>query len=124
MTIQLKTPTNKKTFHFHIDKDQIVITSQQKYQFSYHVDALKDLYEWLKSHENQAVRLAPRGEENDTVKDSVEEWARSEDNPRKGFYGLTKGRKGRFDSYIPPILEYMGFVTLTHKTKKNTIQAK
>jgi hypothetical protein len=38
------------------------------------------------------------------VPGSIEAWARSSDNPVGGWYGLKKGARGEFASFIPPIM--------------------
>ena len=48
-------------------------------------------------------------DEGKPVKDgTVEAWARSEDNPVGGYYGLRKGYRGRFANYVTPVLELLG----------------
>ena len=41
-----------------------------------------------------------------------------------GWYGLKKGLRGRFGMYIPPLMEKLGLVELTHEAKGNKIRAK
>ena len=55
---------------------------------------------------------------------SVVAWGRSESNPRGGWYGLKKGYRGRFGVYMPPLLEALGLVELTHDAKNNQVRAK
>ena len=38
----------------------------------------------------------------------MEHWARSPDNPVGGWYGLRKGYRGRFASYVGATLEAQG----------------
>ena len=45
---------------------------------------------------------------------TVEAFGRSADNPVGGWYGLRKGYRGRFGVYVPPLLEGLGGVELTH----------
>ena len=54
---------------------------------------------------------------------TVEAWARSEDNPVGGWYGLRKGYRGRFAMYIPPLLEELGLVELEHNPRNNRVRA-
>ena len=50
-------------------------------------------------------------DENKPAKDgTLEAWARSPENPVKGWYGLRKGYRGRFAMYVPPLLEHLGLV--------------
>ena len=39
---------------------------------------------------------------------TVEAWARADDNPVGGWYGLKKGLRGRFGNYVPPVMEQLG----------------
>ena len=41
-----------------------------------------------------------------------------------GWYGLKKGLRGRFGVYLPPLLEELGLVELTHDAKNNQVRAK
>ena len=41
---------------------------------------------------------------------TVEAWARADDNPVGGWYGLRKGYRGRFANYVVPILAEQGKV--------------
>ena len=40
-----------------------------------------------------------------------------------GWYGLRKGYRGRFGMYLPPLLEALGLVELTHDAKNNRVRA-
>jgi hypothetical protein len=128
MTCTLRTPSaNGTTFTLDIDaaSSEIVITSQSGGQHRYHLDALKELYLWLKITKNcEWVYLGTKNENEIPNPGTVEEWARSACNPRRGFYGTTPGLKGRFASFVPPILELMGFVEIEHNANNNRIRAK
>jgi hypothetical protein len=64
-------------------------------------------------------------DENKPVKaDTLEEWARSADNPVGGWYGLRKGYRGRFAMYIPPLLEELGLVVLEHNPRDNRVRSR
>jgi len=54
---------------------------------------------------------------------TVEAWARAENNPVGGWYGLKKGLRGRFGVYVPPLMEVLGLVELEHKPKNNRMRA-
>ena len=63
-------------------------------------------------------------DENKPAKDgTLEAWARAEDNPVGGWYGLRKGYRGRFAMYIPPLLEELGLVELEHNPRNNRLRA-
>jgi hypothetical protein len=44
-------------------------------------------------------------------------------NPVGGWYGNRKGYRGRFGMYVPPLLEALGKVELTHKPRNNKVRA-
>lgn len=128
MAIILKTPSQKKKFKCQIDyeSNRIKITSiPAENSFFYNLDALRDLYLWLKDKtENDGwVTLGSINETDTPNAGTVEEWARSPNNPVNGYYGLNNGLKGRFATYIPPILEHLCLAEVEHKAKKNRMRA-
>ena len=54
---------------------------------------------------------------------TVEAFGRAEDNPVGGWYGLRNGYRGRFGMYLPPLLEDLGLVELTHDARNNRVRA-
>lgn len=125
MYAKIKTPTGTD-FEFGIDRlsDKIIIKSQKANEHEYELRSLRDLYSWLKINQTgKWIFLGSRGEEEIPNPGTVEEWARSNNNPVGGFYGLSKGRRGRFASYVPSILEYLGFVEIEHNQKNNRVRA-
>ena len=122
----LHTPSSNGTeFQFDIDANEsIVITSQSSGKHRYHIDAINDLYLWLKeTKKGEWVYLGTKSEHETPNQGTVGEWARSSNNPRGGFYGITNGLRGRFPSFIPPILEAKNLVEIEHKAKNNRIRA-
>lgn len=67
--------------------------------------------------------LGGADEQKEAKPDTFEAWGRSCDNPVGGWYGLKKGLRGRFGVYLPPLLEAMGLVEITHEAKNNRIRA-
>ena len=57
-TITLNSPTGRSTFHATLDKEmqRIVITNRSKREHYYHLDAINDLYLWLKNTMNRGRR--------------------------------------------------------------------
>ena len=53
---------------------------------------------------------------------ALEAWARAEDNPVGGYYGLRKGYRGRFANYVSPVLELLGAAELEHGPRNNRIR--
>ena len=54
----------------------------------------------------------------------VEAWARADDNPVGGWYGLKKGLRGRFANYVPPVLEALGLAEVEHNARNNRMRAR
>jgi len=92
-------------------------------QLRYHLRAIDDLHAWLKE-QGDWVPLGGADEQKPAPDGSVEAWGRSESNPVGGWYGLKKGLRGRFGVYLPPLLEELGLVELTHEAKNNTVRAR
>jgi hypothetical protein len=89
---------------------------------SYHLSAVDDLAAMLRERDD----WVPLGnaDEGKPVKDgTVEAWARSEDNPVGGYYGLRKGYRGRFANYVTPVLELLGGVELEHGARNNRVRS-
>jgi hypothetical protein len=88
----------------------------------YHLRAIEDLHAWLRE-QGDWVSLGAADEKKNAAADSVEAWGRSEGNPVGGWYGLRKGYRGRFGMYLPPLLERLGLVELTHDARNNRVRA-
>src|ERR1700722_8687030 len=82
----------------------------------YHLQAVEDLYGWL-TLEGGWVPLGAADEQKLVTDGTVEAWGRSQDNPVGGWYGLRKGYRGRFGMYLPPLLEELGLVEVTHDAR-------
>jgi hypothetical protein len=89
----------------------------------YHLRAIEDLHEWLAA-QGDWVPLGAADEQKAVVPGTVEAWGRSESNPVGGWYGLRKGYRGRFGMYLPPLLEQLGLVELTHDARNNSVRAR
>ena len=88
----------------------------------YHLAAIDDLHAWLKE-QGDWVPLGAADESKPAVDGTVEAWGRAESNPVGGWYGLRKGYRGRFGMYLPPLLEALGLVELTHDARNNSVRA-
>jgi hypothetical protein len=77
----------------------------------FHLRCLNDLDEMLKSRGDWML-LGSVEENQPAAPGTVEEWARSPHNPVQGWYGLTKGARGRFADYIPPIMAALDLAEL------------
>lgn len=88
----------------------------------YHLSAIDDLYEFLLER-GDWVALGAADEQKPAADGTVEAFGRSPDNPVGGWYGLRKGYRGRFGMYVPPLLEHLGLVELTHTARNNSVRA-
>ncbi len=88
----------------------------------YHGRAVDDLHAWL-VEQGDWVPLGAADEGKAAAEGTVEAWGRSSDNPVGGWYGLRKGYRGRFGMYLPPLLEHLGLVELTHDARNNRVRA-
>jgi hypothetical protein len=77
-------------------------------EIRYHLRCLNDLDEMLKAHRDW-IPLGSAGEQKPAAEGTVEAWARS------AGYGLTKGRRGWFALYIPPIMQALTLAEIDEK---------
>jgi len=85
--------------------------------------AIEDLHQMLIEH-GEWIELGSADEQKPAKDGTVEAWARSEDNPNGGWYGLKKGLRGRFAMYMPPLLEALGLAEVEHNPRNNRMRAK
>jgi uncharacterized protein DUF6855 len=104
---QLTTPPGSSEFEAYRDPDAdppALVVQVGKTQLRYHLSCIEDLHAML----TELGDWMPLGnaDEQKAVKDgTVEAWGRAADNLVGGWYGLTKGLRGRFGSYVAPVLE-------------------
>lgn len=118
---QLVTAPGSSEYTMYVEGDELVCqvgSTQLKYQ----ARAIEDLTAWLKK-QGDWVPLGAADELKPVVDGTVEAWGRSESNPVGGWYGLRKGYRGRFGMYLPPLLEKLGLVELTHDARNNSVRA-
>ena len=92
-------------------------------ELRYHFSAPEDLAAMLKKY-GDWMELGSADEQKEAKAGTIEAWARSPDNPKKGWYGLRKGLRGRFANYVTPVAEALGLVELEHNAKSNRARAK
>ncbi len=122
---KLKTPPQTSEYEIYIDeKDgkEIIVCVVGKTILHYDARCIKDLHKMLKE-KGGWIALGSKDEKQDTQEGTVEHWARSNDNPVRGWYGLKKGFRGRFAMYIPPLMEVLGFAELEHNKRNNRMRA-
>ena len=118
---QLVTAPGSSNYTMYRDGDELVCqvgSTTLKYQ----VRAIEDLAAWLRE-QGDWVQLGAADENKPAAEGTVEAWGRSESNPVGGWYGLRKGYRGRFGMYLPPLLEKLGLVELTHDARNNSVRA-
>lgn len=121
----LKTPP--LTSEFQVWKDvtndpPALVVQVGKTRLSYQLRAIEDAHAMLKNH-GDWMPLGNADEGKPTKPGTLEDWARSEGNPVRGYYGLRKGYRGRFANYVAPTLELLGLAELEHNARNNRIRA-
>ena len=89
----------------------------------YRAQAIDDLHAWL-VEQGDWVELGAADEKKPATPGTVEAFGRADDNPVGGWYGLRNGYRGRFGMYLPPLLEALGLVDLTHEPRNNKVRAR
>lgn len=93
-----------------------------KTELRYHLRCIEDLLAMLEKHGDWML-LGSADEQKPAADGTVEAWARSPKNPVKGWYGIKKGLRGRFASYVPPVLEALKLAEVEHNAKNNRMRA-
>jgi hypothetical protein len=122
----LKTPSGQSEFMAWRDEtaDPPTLAVQVgKTELRYRLRCLDDLAKMLKAH-GDWMPLGSADEQKPAAPGTVEAWARSSDNPVKGWYGLKKGLRGRFANYVPPVMEVLGLAEVEHNAKNNRMRGK
>ena len=122
---KLKTPPNTAEYTMHVeekDSKEVLVCTVGKTVLLYDIRCINDLHAMLKKH-GDWMDLGGADEQKPAKEGTVEAWGRSEKNPVKGWYGLKKGLRGRFGVYLPPLMEALGLVELTHEAKGNRMRA-
>ena len=91
-------------------------------QLRYHLRCIDDLHQMLRAH-GDWMPLGNADEQKEAKPGTVEAWGRSEGNPVGGWYGLKKGLRGRFGSYVPPVLEMLGLAEVEHGARNNRMRS-
>lgn len=118
----LKTPSQTSEFLAWKDGEALFVQVGTT-RLAYQVRAIEDLHAMLKVR-GDWVALGNADEGKPVVEGTVEAWARADDNPVGGYYGLRRGYRGRFANYVTPVLEHLGLVELEHSPRNNRVRAK
>src|SRR5271163_5292614 len=122
----LETPSRQGEFSAWRDETcdpPALVVQVGKIELRYRLRCIDDLTEMLREH-NDWMPLGSADEQKPAVPGTVEAWARSADNPVKGWYGLKKGLRGRFANYVPPAMELLGLAEVEHNPKSNRMRGK
>ena len=121
----LKTPPGTSEYTAYKDETSnppAIVVLVGKTELRYHLRALDDLHKMLKAKADW-MPLGSADEQKPAEEGTVEAWARSPNNPVKGWYGIKKGLRGRFANYIPPIMEAIGLAEVEHNPRNNRMRA-
>ncbi len=122
---QLTTPAGTSSFEAHRDPDAdppALVVQVGKTQLRYHLSCIEDLHRMLVEH-GDWMPLGNADEQKPAREGTVEAWGRSDQNPIGGWYGIKKGLRGRFGSYVPPVMEALGLAEVEHGPRNNRIRA-
>jgi len=121
----LKTPPGTSEYTAYKDETAnppAIVVLVGKTELRYHLRALDDLHSMLKA-KGDWMPLGSADEQKPAEEGTVEAWARSTNNPVKGWYGIKKGLRGRFANYIPPVMEALGLAEVEHNPRNNRMRA-
>ena len=93
-----------------------------KTELRYHLRCIDDLRVMLLKR-GDWVPLGSADEQKPAPDGTVEAWARADDNPVGGWYGIKKGLRGRFANYVPPVMEKLGLAEVEHNARNNRMRA-
>lgn len=122
---QLRTPPGTSPFEAYRDPDAeppALVVQVGKTQLRYHLSCIEDLHTMLVAR-GDWMALGNADEQKPAIEGTVEAWGRSEKNPVGGWYGFKKGLRGRFGSYIPPVLEALALAEVEHNARNNRMRA-
>ena len=121
----LSTPPGSSEFEAYRDPDAdppALVVQVGATQLRYHL-AVSTTCTRCSSRTATGCSLGNADEQKDAKPDTVEAWGRSADNPVGGWYGLKKGLRGRFATYVPPVLEALGLAEVEHNARNNRMRA-
>ena len=122
---QLTTPPGSSAYTMWKDEDADppqLVCQVGSTKLTYQLRAIEDLHAMLRDH-GDWMPLGAADENKPAADGTVEAWGRDPGNPVGGWYGLRKGYRGRFGMYLPPLLEALGLVELTHDARNNRVRA-
>ena len=121
----LKTPPHSSEFTAFRDEaldPPALVVRVGKTELRYALRCIDDLHAMLRAA-GDWMPLGAADEQKPAAEGTVEAWARADDNPVGGWYGLKKGLRGRFAVYVPPVLEELGLAEVEHNPRNNRMRA-
>ena len=121
----LKTPGGRSEFTAFRDDaldPPALVVLVGKTELRYQLRCLDDLHAMLKAHGDWML-LGAADEQKSAAEGTVEAWARSQDNPVGGWYGLKKGLRGRFGVYVPPVMRVLALAEVEDNPRSNRMRA-
>jgi hypothetical protein len=122
---ELETPSGGSKYSAYRDEaldPPALVVQVGKTELRYHLRCLDDLHAMLVER-GDWVPLGNADEQKPAAEGTVESWARADDNPVGGWYGLKKGLRGRFANYVPPVMEQLGLAEVEHNARNNRMRA-
>ena len=122
---KLTTPPGTSEYEMWMDEKEgleIIVCRVGKTILHYDARAINDLHKMLLDHKDW-MEMGSKDEKPATKPGTVEDWARSFDNPIRGWYGLKKNFRGRFGMYMPPLMEELGLCEIEHNPRNNRMRA-
>lgn len=123
---QLTTAPGTSEYSMWVDNEVVpplLICQVGSTRLTYLAGAIDDLANWLKTQPDW-VPLGAADENKPAAEGTIEAWGRDSGNPVGGWYGQRKGYRGRFGMYLPPLLEQLGLIELTHDPRNNKARHK
>lgn len=123
---ELKTPSGLSAYRAYKDEGAnppALVVTVGTTTLQYQLRCLDDLRTMLQQH-GDWMPLGSADEQKPAAPTTVEAWARSPDNPVRGWYGMKKGLRGRFANYVPPVMEVLGWAEVEHFPKNNRMRAR
>jgi hypothetical protein len=69
------------------------------------------------------LALGNADEQKPAADGTIEAWARADEHPVGGWYGLKMGLRGRFGNYVPPVMEALGRAEVEHNARNDRMRA-
>jgi len=121
----LSTPPGKSKYQAYRDEaadPPALVVTVGKTELRYRLRCVEDLHAML-VEAGGWVLLGSADEQKPAAEGTVEGWGRDPRNPVGGWYGLKRGLRGRFATYVPPVLETLGLAEVEHRARGNRMRA-